>query len=70
MTREDPDPNWGGARDGAGRPTELDEVLSVQVNVKLTESLTTQLDAQRMDGESRAKCARRLLMERLAQLEG
>lgn len=70
MTREDPDPNWGGAREGAGRPTEGEEPLSVQLSLRVTKTIADRIDTQREDGESRATAARRLIEERLDQLEG
>lgn len=57
-------PNWGGARDGAGRPTERNGKANVLITVRLTQEERDELMKKHaLPGESHNKLVKRLLRE-------
>ena len=68
MSKDKPDPNWGGARAGAGRQS-LGKLPSKQIGFKLPGEVVEQLDALREGKESLHAAARRLLLEHLEQIQ-
>ena len=68
---EEKDTNWGGARPGAGRPTddENDGPLSHLVAVKITDRLRERAEALAKDGESKPALWRRLMRAGVAASE-
>ena len=61
--------NWGGAREGAGRET-LGALPSFSKTLRLPGEWKARLDAARIDGEKDSELIRRLIDERLTQIEG
>jgi len=56
--------DWGGAREGAGRPiaSSTGEKATVNIGYKITPSLAEVLKAQQKEGESLNQTARRMMM--------